>query len=441
MIDIISPIIELAVILPSMLLAYLPMKQHLRMSKGKIALVCTPIFILLCVAGGILSYLFKIRTIMIILPIILLLGIIYCHTLNITYWKSVSVILAVCGAFSCIGSIANAINFILCPNNSDPWLCLSAGLIYNLFCWLFVILSWYPATHAACDLLENEGIAQTWYVFWILPAAFIALNLFMLPENPNILYQGRIMQGYIVLSLTLLVLLLMFYALFYLMAKSLNRNDRLRQENQFLSMQQTQYEMLCTAIEETRQARHDMRHHFSALSALASRKEWQELENYLTQVKDYIPHTELNLCDNPAVDGVVCHYCLRYKENNIPCSIELDLPYKLPISEMDICLVLSNLLENALEASIRTDTTKQYIKVQAYLHSDNVILITVENAFDGTIKKKNDVFQSSKRRGDGVGIQSVRHIAEKNGGYCSFTLKNNVFYANIMLRGENNSNL
>lgn len=440
MIDIISPIIELAVILPGMLLAYLPMKQHLRMSKDKLILVCAPI-IILCVFGGILSCFLKIKTIWILLFIVLILGIIYCRTLNITNWKSVSVILAVCGVFSCIGSIVNAINFILCPDYSAPWLCLSAGLIYNLFCWIFVILSWYPATHTACDLLENEGIAQTWYVFWILPAVFIALNIFMMPEHPNILYQGRIMQGYIVLSLMLLVMLLLFYALFYLMAKSINHNNRLKQENQFLYMQQAQYEMLCTAIEETRQARHDMRHHFSTLSALASRDEWQELKNYLNQAQESIPTVDLKLCDNPAVDGVAGHYYVQYKENKIPFSLKLDLPHTLPILEMDMCLVLSNLLENALEASLRTDAAKRYIKVQAYLHSDNVVLITVENAFEGIIKNKNGVFQSSKHRGDGVGIQSVRRIAEKDGGYCRFTHSDSVFYANVMLRGEKSSKL
>lgn len=130
-------------------------------------------------------------------------------------------------------------------------------------------------------------------------------------------------------------------------------------------------------------------------------------------MQESIPATELNLCDNSAIDGVAGHYCLRYKENSIPFSIKLDLPYELPISEMDMCLVLSNLLENALEASLRTNKAKRYVKIESYIHSNNVVLLTVENAFDGTATKKNGVFQSSKRRGDGVGIQSVRRIAEK----------------------------
>lgn len=434
MTDVLRPIIELAIIFPGVLIAYLPMKRHLRVKKGKLTAILIPILTLMCTVGGSLCYFLKIGTIWVTIPILLIMGIIYCKSIKITLWKSISVIFAVCGVFSCIKSIAKVIDFIMYPNNTTEWFCLKAGLIYNMLCWIFVFLLWHVSTHAACDLVDNEEIAQTWYVFWILPIMFISLNMFLTPVHPEIVNQGRTLVLYLVNNIALLCLLLLFYFLFYLMANSLNRNALLKQENQFLSMQQAQYEALKSSIEETRQARHDMRHHFSTLSALAERKAWTELGNYLMLAQKSIPSAELNLCDNPAVDGVAGHYCLRYKENSIPFSVKLELPHTLPIPEIDMCLVLSNLLENALEASLRTDTAKRHIRIQAYLHSSNVILLTVENAFDGTINEKNGVFQSSKRRGDGVGIQSVRRIAEKNGGYCRFTWTDGIFCANIMLR-------
>lgn len=434
----INPIIELAVILPGLLLTYLPMKHHLHISKAKLAVFSVLTSILLCVIGGSLCYFFKIGTIWVTIPILIITAISYQYTLKITPWKSISVLLAVCGSFSCINGVARAIDALLCPDNLSLWFGLGAGLIYNILCWMSVIISWYPATHAACDLLEDDSIAQTWYLFWILPTVFFALNLFMIPIIPGILYQGRILQIYIVVSLILLALLMLFYALFYLIAKSLNKNNRLKQENQFLSMQQTQYETLCSAIEETRQARHDMRHHFSTIATLTKRRDWQELEYYLAQAQEAIPDIELNLCDNPAVDAVIGHYAVLYKINDIPFSTEFDLPHKLPITEMELCLVLSNLLENALEASICTKPEKRHIRAQAYLHSNNIVLLTVENTFDGVIEETNGILQSTKRRGNGIGVQSVRRIAEKNGGYCNIIWKNNVFCANILLRGEQN---
>lgn len=436
MADILCPIAEFAVILPGVLLAYLPMKQYLRMKPKKLIAIVAPLMIVLCIIGGSLCYFLEIETPWIIFPVLLVASVIYYHTLNVTCLKSICVVLSVLGIFSYICSIARAIDAMLCPDNTSPWFCLGAALIYNLMCWIFVILLWYPSTHAASELLEDEEIAQAWYIFWILPAVFIILNLFMIPIKPGILYQGRIMQGYIVISLVLLAILLLFYVLFYLIAKGLENNNRLKQENQFLSMQQAQYDNLQLTIEETRHARHDLRHHFSVLSGLAERKEWEKLETYLAQAQKSIPSSELNLCDNPAVDGVAGYYSMLYKKNNIPFSIELDLPHDLPVSEIDMCLVLSNLLENALEASLHTEISKRHIMVQAYLHSDHIVLLSVENAFDNTIKEKNGVFQSSKRHGDGVGIQSVRRIAEKNKGYSRFTYNDGIFTANIMLRAQ-----
>lgn len=71
----------------------------------------------------------------------------------------------------------------------------------------------------------------------------------------------------------------------------------------------------------------------------------------------------------------------------------------------------------------------------AYLHATRLLLIEVENPFDGTVKEKDGVFRSSKRKGDGVGLQSVRHIAERSGGASTFTYQDGVFRARVMLRG------
>lgn len=138
-----------------------------------------------------------------------------------------------------------------------------------------------------------------------------------------------------------------------------------------------------------------MRHHFNVLQGLAANQEWDKLMDYLTKSSGIIPNTELNLCENTAADAAA-----------------------------------------TLEASLKTDSAKRHILVQAYLHSDRMILLTVENIFDGNITVKNGKYQSSKRSGCGIGLQSVRHIAEKSGGYSRFLYENGTFCANIILWAE-----
>ncbi len=434
MADILRPILELTVVIPGMLLAYLPMKHHLRIKPGKLVLILLPLLLMLCICGGTMCWYFKIKTRLALLVLIAAVTFAYTKTLEVSRWKSINVVLAICAVFACLSSVARAINAMFTADSTAFWYCIEGSLIYNAMCFAFVGLAWYPATHQVVELLDDEGIAQTWYIFWILPVVFIGLNLFMIPINSGILFQGRIMQGYIVISLMLLAILGLFYALFYIMARNLTRNDKLRQENQFLSMQRSRYDNLRTAIEETRHARHDLRHHFNHLAAMAERGELEKIKAYLSSAQSKLPNTEMHFSDNRAVDSVLGYYWGSAQQDGISFLAQIDLPEVLPVDEMDVCLVLSNLLENALEASMRMPEGQRHIKVQSYMHAGHLLLILVENPFSGQIKEKNGAFRSSKRKGNGVGIQSIRRIAEKNGGDSSFQYEDGIFSARVMLR-------
>ena len=200
-------------------------------------------------------------------------------------------------------------------------------------------------------------------------------------------------------------------------------------------MQQQRYESLKTAVEEARQARHDMRHQFHQISALAETGDLEGLKDYLAKTVSRIPNLDMRFCENHAADSVVGYYCALAKREDIPFRAKLDLPQVLPVDEIDMYLVLSNLLENALEASLRTPAARRQIEITAYVHAERILLIEVENTFDGKVKEKNGVFRSSKRNGNGIGIQSVRHIAEKSGGASTFSYQNGVFSAKVMLCG------
>lgn len=77
--------------------------------------------------------------------------------------------------------------------------------------------------------------------------------------------------------------------MFLMMANILNKNQKLQQENLFLSVQQERYENLRSAIEEARQARHDIRHHFVQLSVMAEDGNLEKIKDYLQNAMDKIP--------------------------------------------------------------------------------------------------------------------------------------------------------
>ena len=437
--DILRPILELLVVLPGLLLGYFPVKTYLKQSPGRLAAWLFPLMACLCIGSGLACYRLHASTVFALAGVALAAICLYTRTLTISLWKSGTIALSVCAVFACVNSLSRAVSAAIIRNlqlpPDGPWLCLGACVFYNAVCWVIVLAAYYPATHTVRAMVEDDNFAQTWYVFWVLPLVFIALNLFMIPKYADTLYTGRVLQGYFVISIALLFLMLFFNAIFLLMAISINRNVRLQQENQLLSIQQQRYESLKAAIEEARQARHDLRHQLCQLAALAEEGNLEKIKVYLSGAVSRIPSLEMHFCENRAADSVVGYYCALAKRENIPYSVQIDLPECLPVDEINLCLVLSNLLENALEASLRTAPARRRIKLTAYLHGNSLALIQVENTYDGVIREKGGVFQSSKRKGDGVGLQSVRHIAEKSGGVNTVTYQDGQFCVKVMLRG------
>ena len=400
--DLLRPILELTVVFPGLLLAYFPVRSYLKQPPARLAAWAVPLLLGLCLGGGLLCYRFSSPTALPLLVITLAASLLYVKTLQTSLWKSGTIALAVCAVFACLNSLSRAIGTAITLRQQlppdKPWFCFAACIFYNAVCWLITAAAYYPATHAVRMMVEDDNFAQTWYAFWVLPLVFILLNLFMIPRYPTTLQTGRVLQVYIVMSIALLFLMLFFNAIFLLMAISINRNARLQQENQFLSMQQQRYESLKAAIEEARQARHDLRHQLCQLAALAEEGDLEKIKAYLSGAVSRIPSLEMHFCENRAADSVVGYYCALAKRENIPYSVQIDLPECLPVDEINLCLVLSNLLENALEASLRTAPARRRIKLTAYLHGNSLALIQVENTYDGVIREKGGVFQSSKRK-------------------------------------------
>lgn len=437
--EVLRPILEVSVTVPGMLLACLPVLSYSKQSHLKQMLWMLSAVLCMSIVGGLICYRFGSSALPALIATAIMASAAYAIVFRASILKSLSIILSVTSVFAYINGLAIALDAILTyeqdASGSSVWLCLKAGIAYNLMCYLFVAAAAYPATHAVRRMVEDDNFAQTWYVFWVLPAVFIVLNIFMIPHHRETLYINRTMQCYIVFNLAMLAFIVCFNTIFLMMANSLNRNAKLQLENRFLSMQNERYDRLRAAIEEVRQARHDMRHHFNRLLALMNAHEWDKARNYIARTCDRIPSMDMSFCENRAADSVISHYCALAKREGIPFSAKIDLPERVSVDEIDMCLILSNLLENALEASLMTDSARRQISTQAYMHSGRLMLIEVTNTFDGEITEKDGTFLSSKRSEAGLGIQSIRRITEKNSGACSFSHNDGVFSAKVMLRG------
>jgi len=182
--DILRPILELLVVLPGLLLGYFPVKTYLKQSPGRLAAWLFPLMACLCIGSGLACYRLHASTVFALAGVALAAICLYTRTLTISLWKSGTIALSVCAVFACVNSLSRAVSAAIIRDlqlpPDGPWLCLGACVFYNAVCWVIVLAAYYPATHTVRAMVEDDNFAQTWYVFWVLPLAFILLNLFMI---------------------------------------------------------------------------------------------------------------------------------------------------------------------------------------------------------------------------------------------------------------------
>jgi sensor histidine kinase regulating citrate/malate metabolism len=205
-------------------------------------------------------------------------------------------------------------------------------------------------------------------------------------------------------------------------ARRARRESELRNQ---LTLQAGRYEQLVENIEQTRQARHDLRHHFSVINAYVEKGNNAELEVYLREHIDVLPKDEEPpVCQNLAVDAVVRHYLARARAAGARTDVRLALPRSVGVANADLCVVFGNVLENAALAVERQNTGQKYLKARCKTDNGKIVL-TVDNSTN-----------AKEKSGTGVGQASVRAVAERLGGTARFTRGTGMYQTSVMLLAE-----
>lgn len=207
-----------------------------------------------------------------------------------------------------------------------------------------------------------------------------------------------------------------------------------------LSLQRLQYQKITEDEERMKKERHDFRHHLAVLRSLAP--EEGKLSGYIDQLITKIPvKKNIVLSENYAVNAVAAYYYEMARQAEIDIKACVAVPKTLGNDiESDLCVIVGNLMENAVEACKRITHGKPFIRINSSLQG-NVLAITADNSYSGTIEKKDEVFLSSKRKGEGIGTFSVIAAAKKHGGNARFEENNGVFRASVYLKVISDSNL
>ena len=303
-------------------------------------------------------------------------------------------------------------------------------IIISAICFPFMYVLWkkYIVPVAKTD---NR---RQWRQAWIIPIIFSIVSLAYCENNFEITYMrfNQVIARF-TLSIGVVIVSVMQFSNMNTEEKFVRAEEKAKRSKMLIDMKSEQYNMITEKIEKTRKSRHDIHHHINVVYQLAKENKIEQLIEYLEEYNKIDSTKEpMVYCNNSTVDAILNHYILLAKDNGIEVHLNVALPEELKIRDTDLCIVIGNLLENAIEASKKEKNKRIKLRIN---RSNEYICMLVSNLYNGEIKKGHSGYYSRKREfiDTGIGLSSVSAVVEKYDGRMEVDHTNGEFNVFIMM--------
>lgn len=270
----------------------------------------------------------------------------------------------------------------------------------------------------------QRNTKKGWGIFSLLAAMFYAIIL-TVTYYPTIILERMEYVPYLIMILALVPI--MYLTVFSILKKQLELLHS-EEQNKILALQNKMAEERLAAIYESEKklnmVKHDMKHNAILLSDYIKNNRLEEAREHLKSfILDIDKAASKSYCENPSVNAVLSYYDKSAEENGVKLETSIRLPSELSVDKTDLAVVLSNGLENAINAA--KESEKRYICAKAFNDGEK-IYIEIINSFSGSIAFEENL-PKSKREDHGYGTKSMAAIVNKYGGIYSFETENENF--------------
>lgn len=198
-------------------------------------------------------------------------------------------------------------------------------------------------------------------------------------------------------------------------------------ENELLQKYYAEVENMYTKM---RGWRHDYRHHIQTMKIHAANGEYDKIDNYLDMLDTDLTNLETVIkTGNPMADAILNSKLSLAVEREILIKAEAQIPVSLAISELDLCIVIGNLLDNAMEACMKLPPEERLIRLYMEMKGNYLYLALTNTTAD---KKRHSLF-SKKGAGHGLGLTRIDSIVKKYDGYVTRSSEDGAFSTEILL--------
>lgn len=275
--------------------------------------------------------------------------------------------------------------------------------------------------------------AEHWAVFfYVAGSAFFAFSWFMISGDDIV--ETLTVQAVPLLWLVLVTLAA--YGSVFHGLKSVGAEYRLKQDKALLELSGTamkqRLSMMDEAVGQMRVVQHDQRHLNATLLELMQDGDVDKAAALLHRQIAAVPQKPVRYCENIAVNAAGSYYAALAERRRVHCDLRLDIPEKLPFSELALSMALSNLMENAIHACEKLDPGEErWLRVRG-IYTGQLIL-EVENPYSGEIQLDENGYPTVREEGHGWGSESVRAFVRENGGELLYQVENGVFNVRLLI--------
>jgi signal transduction histidine kinase len=269
------------------------------------------------------------------------------------------------------------------------------------------------------------------------------ISVFLIPLFSLILFcmimsiADNLQNNFVSILISISILLIINIFVFYLY-DTLKISYQERLEKKLLQQQNNayikQFELINQSQENIRMFRHDMKHHLFTLHTLVEEGNTESALQYLKNTFKYMDYnTEYAKSGNSVVDSILNYKLQTAKNLGIEVSLTLDIPTQLNIQPFDMSVILGNLLDNAIEATLKLKTNKKFnVSIE---YDRNVLYISMANYYHGTLLYLDNKLITTKedKKNHGLGLTSVRKSLENYNGTMNIYNKGNMFYIDVLL--------
>lgn len=293
---------------------------------------------------------------------------------------------------------------------------------------IFLFLQRYFVPSARDTMRESP---QSLFLFGGLPVIFYFF------DYATTVYSDLLFSGSKIVSGTLPTVIGLFYLIY---TTAYRRQLQGRSQAELLSfliagqLKQAEAEMASLRRAEAQSAtyQHDMRHHLAAIDGFLAAGRPGQAADYIRQVQtDIEAITPRRFCENELVNLLCSSFSSKAQRLGVRLTVEADVPGVVSVSDTELCAVLSNGLENALNAVSTLEENRRWAEFYCGVRL-NKLLIEIRNPYAGRIPFR-DGLPVSDRPNHGRGCSSIHTIAQTRGGLCEFRAEEGIFTVRVAL--------